>query len=85
MVPADEAGKYNTLADLAIIAKFFNGSWKKNPINVGYFIEYNETEERIDVCAHEEDIYSGVIYFKRKEDAVKAVEILGERVKSLFD
>lgn len=29
-------------------------------------------------------IYSGVIYFKRKEDAVKAVEILGERVKSLF-
>lgn len=57
MVPADEAGKYNTLADLAIIAKFFNGSWKKNPINVGYFIEYNETEERIDICAHEEDIY----------------------------
>lgn len=85
MVPADEAGKYNTLADLAIIAKFFNGSWKKDPINVGYFIEYNKTEERIDVCAHEEDIYSGVIYFKRKEDAVKAVEILGERVKSLFD
>lgn len=85
MVPADEAGKYNTLADLAIIAKFFNGSWKKNPINVGYFIEYNEIEEKIDVCAHEEGVYSGVIYFKRKEDAVKAVEILGERVKSLFD
>lgn len=85
MVPADEAGKYNTLADLAIIAKFFNGSWKKNPINIGYFIEYNETEEKIDVCAHEEGVYSGVIYFKRKEDAVKAVEILGERVKSLFD
>lgn len=85
MVPADEAGKYNTLADLAIIAKFFNGSWKKNPINVGYFIEYNETEEKIDVCAHEEDVYPGVIYFKRKEDAVKAVKILGERVKSLFD
>lgn len=85
MVPAGEAGKYNTLADLAIIAKFFNGSWKKNPINVGYFIEYNETEERIDICAHEGDIYSGVIYFKRKEDAVKAVKILGERVKSLFD
>lgn len=85
MVPADEAGKYNTLADLAIIAKFFNGSWKKNPTNVGYFIEYNKTEEKIDVCAHEEGVYSGVIYFKRKEDAVKAVEILGERVKGLFD
>lgn len=58
---------------------------RKNPINVGYFIEYNETEGRMDICAHEEGVYSGVIYFKRKEDAVKAVEILGERVKSLFD
>lgn len=85
MVPADEAGKYNTLADLAIIAKFFNGSWRKNPTNVGYFIEYNKQKSGIDVCAHEENIYSGVIYFKRKEDAVKAVKILGERVKSLFD
>lgn len=49
MIPVDEAGKYNALADLAIIAKFFNGSWKKNSINVGYFIKYNKTEKRIDV------------------------------------
>lgn len=32
-VPANEAEKYNTLADLAIIAKFFNGSWKKTTNN----------------------------------------------------
>ena len=28
-VPVGEAAKYNTLVDLAVIAKFFNGSWKK--------------------------------------------------------
>lgn len=37
-VPANEAEKYNTLADLAIIAKFFNGSWKKTTNNTGYFL-----------------------------------------------
>ena len=37
-VPANEAEKYNTLADLAIIAKFFNGSWKKTTSNTGYFL-----------------------------------------------
>lgn len=35
-VSANEAEKYNTLADLAIIAKFFNGSWKKTTNNTGY-------------------------------------------------
>ena len=32
-IPANEAEKYNTLTDLAIIAKFFNGSWKKTTNN----------------------------------------------------
>lgn len=29
--------------------------------------------------------YAGVVYFKNQEDAIKAVKILGKRVKSLFD
>ena len=33
-VPANEAEKYNTLVDLAIIAKFFNGFWKKTTNNI---------------------------------------------------
>lgn len=29
--------------------------------------------------------YAGVVYFRNQEDAIKAVKILGKRVKSLFD
>jgi hypothetical protein len=92
-VPANEAEKYNTLADLAIIAKFFNGSWKKTTNNTGYFLGNfnNGCGPIIDTCSgvgvyqHNTVQYAGVVYFKNQEDAIKAVKILGKRVKSLFD
>ena len=92
-VPADEAEKYNTLADLAIIAKFFNGSWKKTTNNTGYFLgNFNagcgpvvDTCNGVGVYQHNTVQYTGVVYFKNQEDAIKAVKILGKRVKSLFD
>lgn len=92
-VPANEAEKYNTLTDLAIIAKFFNGSWKKTTNNTGYFLgNYNngngpvvETLNGVGVYQHNTVQYAGVVYFKNQEDAIKAVKILGKRVKSLFD
>lgn len=91
-VPANEAEKYNTLADLAIIAKFFNGSWKKTTGNTGYFISkctrYSNvvcTYNGVDIYQHHNVQYAGIIYFKNKEDAIKAVDILGNRVKNLFD
>lgn len=88
-VPANETRKYNTLADLAVIAKFFNDSWKKTTRNAGYFLG-NCDGPVIDTC-NGIGIYgqivqgAGTVYFKNKEDAIKAVKILGERVKSLFD
>lgn len=93
MVPANEAEKYNTLADLAIIAKFFNGSWKKTTNNTGYFLGNfnNGCGPVIDTCSgvgvyqHNTVQYAGVVYFRNQEDAIKAVKILGKRVKSLFD
>ena len=92
-VPANEAEKYNTLADLAIIAKFFNGSWKKTTNNTGYFLgNFNagcgpvvDTCNGVGVYQHNTVQYAGVVYFKNQEDAIKAVKILGKRVKSLFD
>lgn len=92
-VPANEAEKYNTLADLAIIAKFFNGSWKKTTSNTGYFLgnyDYGYGHAA-DVCngvgiyKHNTVQYAGIVYFKNQEDAIKAVKILGNKVKSLFD
>ena len=88
-----DAEKYNTLADLAIIAKFFNGSWKKTTNNTGYFLgNFNagcgpvvDTCNGVGVYQHNTVQYAGVVYFKNQEDAIKAVKILGKRVKSLFD
>lgn len=92
-VPANEAEKYNTLADLAIIAKYFNGTWKKTTNNTGYFLgNYNagcgpvvDTHNGVGVYQHNTVQYAGVVYFKNQEDAIKAVKILGKRVKSLFN
>lgn len=91
-VPVDEAEKYNTLVDLAVIAKFFNGSWKKTTNNAGYFISNYSRRNNVVCTCNGVDIYqhlsvqhAGIIYFKNKEDVIKAVEILGDRVKNLFD
>lgn len=91
-VPVNEAEKYNTLVDLAVIAKFFNGSWKKTTDNTGYFLgNYVRNSLVVDiyngvsVYQHNTVQYAGVVYFRNQKDAVKAVKILGDRVKSLFD
>ena len=91
-VPVDEAEKYNTLVDLAVIAKFFNGSWKKTTSNIGYFLGYNngrgpvvDTCSGVGVYQHNTVQYAGIVYFRNQEDAIKAAKILGDRVKNLFD
>lgn len=72
-VPVDEAEKYNTLVDLAVIAKFFNGSWKKTISNTGYFISNCSrcnnvvcTCNGVDIYQHCSVQHAGVIYFKDK-------------------
>ena len=78
---------------MAVIAKFFNGSWKKTTNNAGYFLgNYNSgtgpvvnTCNGVGVYQHLSVQHAGIIYFKNKEDVIKAVEILGNRVKNLFD
>lgn len=92
-VPANDGEKHNTLADLAVIAKYFNGNWKKTTCNTGYFLgNYNTNNGPVVDCCngvgvyqHNTVQYAGVVYFKNQEDVIKAVKILGKRVKSLFD
>lgn len=92
-IPANEAEKYNTLADLAIIAKFFNGYWKKTTDNTGYCLgNFNvgcgdvvDIYNGVGVYQHTTEQYAGVVYFRDQREAVKAAKILGKRVKSLFD
>lgn len=92
IVPEGEVKKITVHSELAIVAKYFNGSWKKTTCNTGYFIgNYNsengpvvETLNGVGVYQHNTVQYAGVVYFKNQEDAIKAVKILGESIKDLF-
>lgn len=92
IVPEGEVKKITVHSKLAIVAKYFNGSWKKTTCNTGYFIgNYNsgngpvvEALNGVGVYQHNTVQYAGVVYFKNQEDAIKAVKILGESIKDLF-
>lgn len=92
IIPEGEVKKINVYSRLAIVAKYFNGSWNKTTRNTGYFLGNYSTScgPVVDTCngvgvyQHNMVQYAGVIYFKNQEDAIKAVKILGESVKDLF-
>lgn len=92
LIPSVDDKKFTTLADLAVIAKYFNGNWEKNTYNTGYFLGSSNAGcgPVIDVCSsigiykHNTVKYAGIVYFKNKEDAIKAIKILGDKVRSLF-
>lgn len=85
-VPRGEGRKFQVLAKLAIIAKYYNKDWKKTACNTGYFIgNYNNgNSPAIDIYTNNNAQYTGVVYFKNYKDAAKAIEILGDEVKELF-
>lgn len=92
IVPEGEVKKINVYSRLAIVARYFNGSWNKTTRNTGYFLGNYSTScgPVVDTCngvgvyQHNMVQYTGVIYFKNQEDAIKAVKILGESIKDLF-
>lgn len=85
-IPRGEGRKFQVLAKLAIIAKYYNKDWKKTTCNTGYFIgNYNNgNSPAIDIYTNNKAQYTGVVYFKNYKDAAKAIEILGDEVKELF-
>lgn len=91
-IPSCEVKKFEVLAKLATIAKFYNKDWERTIYNTGYFISnHNPGNGPVDDCyknigvyKHNSAQYAGVIYFKHSEDAAKAIKILGDEVKELF-
>lgn len=92
-IPKDEADKYDVLAELEVIAKYFNGEWKKTKNNSGYFLgEFIDSNPYLVSSyngigiyyTHDASLYAGVIYFKNLEDIIQAIKILGKKVKNLF-
>ena len=84
-IPKCEGKKFQVLAKLATIAKFYNKDWKKTSSNMGYFIwKYNDVNSPISIYTSSVTQYAGVVYFKNYEDAVTAIKILGDEVRELF-
>ena len=85
-IPRCEGKKFQVLAKLATIAKYYNKDWKKTACNTGYFIgNYNNgNSPAIDIYTNSNAQYTGVVYFKNYKDAAKAIEILGDEVQELF-
>ena len=84
-IPRDEIRKFEVLAKLATIAKYYNKDWKKTNSNIGYFIwKYNDVSSPISISTSSLTQYAGVVYFKNYEDAVTAIKILGDEVRELF-
>ena len=84
-IPSCEVKKFEVLAKLATIAKYYNKDWKKTACNIGYYIwKYNDVNSPISISTSSVTQYTGVVYFKNYEDAVKALKILGDEVRELF-
>lgn len=82
-VPIFKVSKCEAIADLEIIAGYFNSDWRKTRDNAGYYImlisEGNFAVSRTTLQR------AGVTYFQNEEDAKEALDILGDEVKYLFD
>ena len=91
-IPKCEGKKFQVLAKLATIAKYYNKDWERNIYNTGYFISnHNPGNCPVDDCYKDVGVYkhisaqyAGIVYFRNSEDAVKAIKILGDEVKELF-
>ena len=91
-VPYEEHDKFDVNAKLFVIAKYFNGDWRKTSCNKGYFIGKSSkgfTTSRnmgnyLGICVHETVMYAGIVYFKDEESAIKAFKMLTELDKEIL-
>lgn len=91
-VPNGEREKFSVKADLAVLAKYFNGDWKMKPGVKGYFLgnfidscgRPVATFNKVGIYEHHTAQYEGITYFKSQESAIKAAKLLEDRLKLLF-
>lgn len=76
---------------LALIAKYFNGTWRPDMKQTKYFLARthrfydlpNSIKLDSDYCigTHERVMYPGIVYFQKQEDVKKAYEMLKDELK----
>lgn len=94
-IPYSERDKWDTLHKLAIMAKYYNGSWEMKAGKTGYFIgkssmgglaivqQVNLTDG-IAIYEHRTVQYAGIVYFKNAQDAKEAAKLLFDELSLLF-
>ena len=94
-LPYSERGKWDTIHKLAIVAKYYNGSWEMKAGKTGYFIgkssmggsavvqQVNLTDG-IAIYEHRTVQYAGIVYFKNAQDAKEAAKLLFDELSLLF-
>lgn len=95
IVPEGEVKKINVYSRLAIVARYFNGSWEMKAGKTGYFIgkssmggsavvqQVNLTDG-IAIYEHRATQYAGIVYFKNAQDAKEAAKLLFDELNLLF-
>ena len=69
-----------TFRKLLEVADYLNGDWKPNWNDVNqlkHFISYNHRDKTLDIFSRHY-LDSGRIYFSSRENALKAIDIIGE-------
>ena len=85
-VDSKQTKKMFTFRKLLEVADYLNGDWKPdwNDLNqLKYFILYNHRNKTLDIFSRHY-LDSGRIYFSSKENALKAIEIIGEEELKQF-
>lgn len=90
-VPYGLFEKFIVNSHLAVMAKYFNGNWKRTPYNKGYFIGQSKqgfTTSRdignsLGICVHKTIIYAGIVDLKKEENTIKAFKMLTELDKEI--
>ena len=75
-----------TFRKLLEVADYLNGDWKSNwndKTQYKYFITYNNREEKFYIRSRW-DVNENIICFSSKENALKAIEIIGEEELKQF-
>ena len=83
---AGHLSKLLTFRKLLEVADYLNGDWKPdwNDVNqLKHFISYNHRDKTLDIFSRHY-LDSGRIYFSSRENAEKAIEIIGEEELKQF-
>lgn len=67
-----------------IVARYFNGNWKKKDDTKGYFYTYNAHTKVWELTYHHSVTYPGIVYYKDLDTANKAFEYLYEHYNNII-